>query len=304
MAAHLPAGGRLVNYDPQTYASYPGSPQGHPGPEHHSAAAFRVGLRIDRQRQLRGRHPHPRAGRPGPRAALLGSARPAQPARSRQRARVLLGPAADRARLDRLHHPGQGEPRHRPRPAPRLRRRLQRHRLPLLPRGPSRVVRGPLASRGTSESPWDRPRPQSCSASRRARARRSVSECSPPTARPDGDARSRVPPGANQASMALPAGSWVGLSLQVLDGSIPSHRVVVTAEGAPYELGGSLSSALTARSVAGGRLLAGIRGLHVRATLHAHLGASPPRGVRFRCGCSRAAPSPRRSGCGHRRHRS
>ncbi len=44
--------------------------------------------------------------------------------------------------------------------------------------------------------------------------------------------------------MALPFGTWVGLSLQVLGGSIPSHRVIVTAEGAPYELDGSLSSAL------------------------------------------------------------
>ena len=50
--------------------------------------------------------------------------------------------------------------------------------------------------------------------------------------------------GATRASAALPSGSWVGLSLQVLGGSIPSHRVVVTAEGAPYELGGALSSAL------------------------------------------------------------
>ena len=30
MAAKLPPGGRLVNYDPQTYSSYPGSPQGVP----------------------------------------------------------------------------------------------------------------------------------------------------------------------------------------------------------------------------------------------------------------------------------
>ena len=30
MAAHLPPGGRMVNYDPQTYSSYPGSPQGEP----------------------------------------------------------------------------------------------------------------------------------------------------------------------------------------------------------------------------------------------------------------------------------
>jgi hypothetical protein len=29
-AAHLPAGGRMLNYDPQTYNSYPGSPQGIP----------------------------------------------------------------------------------------------------------------------------------------------------------------------------------------------------------------------------------------------------------------------------------
>jgi hypothetical protein len=44
--------------------------------------------------------------------------------------------------------------------------------------------------------------------------------------------------------VALPTGSWIGLSLQVLGGSISSHRVVVTADGAPYELGGSLSSLL------------------------------------------------------------
>lgn len=30
MAAHLPPGGRLINYDPQTYDSYPASPQGVP----------------------------------------------------------------------------------------------------------------------------------------------------------------------------------------------------------------------------------------------------------------------------------
>ena len=30
MAAKLPPGGRMVNYDPQTYSSYPGSPQGVP----------------------------------------------------------------------------------------------------------------------------------------------------------------------------------------------------------------------------------------------------------------------------------
>ena len=57
-----------------------------------------------------------------------------------------------------------------------------------------------------------------------------------------------VPVGATQAAVALPPGSWVGLSLQVLGGSIPSHRAIITADGAPYELGGSLSSALTPRA--------------------------------------------------------
>ena len=30
MAAHLVPGGRIINYDPQTYATYPDSPQGIP----------------------------------------------------------------------------------------------------------------------------------------------------------------------------------------------------------------------------------------------------------------------------------
>ena len=41
----------------------------------------------------------------------------------------------------------------------------------------------------------------------------------------------------------LPSGPAVGLSVQVL-GALPSQRAVITVGGAPYELGGSLSSAL------------------------------------------------------------
>ena len=62
MAAKLPPGGRLVNYDPQTYSSYPGSPQGVPDLNIIPGAAFGVRLRVDRQRELRGNDAHPRAG--------------------------------------------------------------------------------------------------------------------------------------------------------------------------------------------------------------------------------------------------
>jgi hypothetical protein len=53
-----------------------------------------------------------------------------------------------------------------------------------------------------------------------------------------------VPAGATSVSVTLPPGDSVGLSLQSLAGTLPSHRVVITSAGVPYELGGSLSSAL------------------------------------------------------------
>ncbi len=52
-----------------------------------------------------------------------------------------------------------------------------------------------------------------------------------------------VASGATRVTGRLPAGTSVGLSVQVF-GSLPAQRAVVTVAGHPYELGGSLSSAL------------------------------------------------------------
>ncbi len=53
-----------------------------------------------------------------------------------------------------------------------------------------------------------------------------------------------VAAGATRVSVTLPAGASVGLSLQVLSGSLPTHQLVISSAGVPYELAGSLSSAL------------------------------------------------------------
>jgi hypothetical protein len=52
-----------------------------------------------------------------------------------------------------------------------------------------------------------------------------------------------APPGASRVTARLPRGDAVGLTLQVL-GTLPAHRVVITANDRPYELGGSLSAAV------------------------------------------------------------
>ncbi len=49
--------------------------------------------------------------------------------------------------------------------------------------------------------------------------------------------------GATSVTGRLPTGAAVGLSVQVI-GSLPAQRAVITAGGRPYELGGSLSSVL------------------------------------------------------------
>jgi hypothetical protein len=53
-----------------------------------------------------------------------------------------------------------------------------------------------------------------------------------------------VPAGASVVSGHHPPGNAIGLSVQVLAGSLPSQRAVISVAGRPYELGGSLSSAL------------------------------------------------------------
>ncbi len=64
----------------------------------------------------------------------------------------------------------------------------------------------------------------------------------------DGSTRWGVPvpvaPGSRSVTGRLPGGSAVGLSVRAVGGSLPSHVGVVTVAGRPYELGGSLSSAI------------------------------------------------------------
>jgi hypothetical protein len=53
-----------------------------------------------------------------------------------------------------------------------------------------------------------------------------------------------VPVGASSVTSPHPSGPAIGLSVQVLAGSLPSQRAVISVAGHPYELAGSLSSAL------------------------------------------------------------
>jgi hypothetical protein len=66
--------------------------------------------------------------------------------------------------------------------------------------------------------------------------------------RPDGSTRwgAAVPvsAGASTITDTVPAGAAVGLSAQVVTGSLPWQRAVISVAGQPYELAGSLSSAL------------------------------------------------------------
>lgn len=53
-----------------------------------------------------------------------------------------------------------------------------------------------------------------------------------------------VPPGASTVTGQHPVGAAIGLSAQVVTGSLPPQRAVISVAGHPYELSGSLSSAL------------------------------------------------------------
>ena len=130
-----------------------------------------------------------------------------------------------------------------PRPAPRLRRGVQRDRLSLLSRAPARPALGPdrlVVLRRVAASPTP---PPSSSATPPAPA----PWCAFGSLSADGSTRwgALVPvaAGTNHVTGPLPKGNAVGLSLQVV-GSLPSQRAVVNVAGRPYELGGSLSSAL------------------------------------------------------------
>ena len=126
-----------------------------------------------------------------------------------------------------------------------------------------------IASPGTSASPWDRPRRRSCSAGRRPRTRRSASRGLAPMVRPDGAAPFPPPTGAHQASHSVPAGSGVGLSLQVARGIDLPHRVIVTVDGHRTNSAGR-SPRLLRPGAGGWPASPGVRGFHLPATLQAH----------------------------------
>ncbi len=53
-----------------------------------------------------------------------------------------------------------------------------------------------------------------------------------------------VPTGGSVVTAELPAGGAIGMSAQVVTGTLPAQRAVISVAGHPYELAGSLSSAL------------------------------------------------------------
>ena len=99
MAAHLSPGGRFINYDPQAYASSAGSPQGVPDLNIIPGVAVDLGVRVDRERQLRIGDAHARAGRPRHRPARFRHPRPIGPPGDRDGARVLPRAARFGARV-------------------------------------------------------------------------------------------------------------------------------------------------------------------------------------------------------------
>jgi hypothetical protein len=243
MAAHLPAGSRLVNYDPQTYDSYPGSPQGIPDlniiPRLPSVSGY---ASIVNGTYENATHTHTQndldLGQLS--SGALDQLNLREVVSLPEYFLVPLAAVPDATDSITQVQENFGTD-------------------PVLPRGygadyndtayPFYPGDRPGVSAGRSES-WFFGEPLGPTAatvllSRPATAGTSVRFG---VLRADGSTRwgraTAIPSGATRATMALPSGTWVGLSLQVLGGSIPSQRVVVTAEGAPYELDGSLSSAL------------------------------------------------------------
>ena len=276
MAAHLPPGGRMVNYDPQTYSSYPGQPPGGARPQHHPGAALGVRLRVHRQRELRVDHAHPRTGRSRHRPAVVGDARSARPPRGRDRARVLPRAARNRCPAPSTTSPDPRELRRRPRPAPGVRCQLQRHRVPLLPR--AQVVAA-LAGRP--------PRGSSASLSNPSAATLVLAHAADPgtlvrfgTLSADGSTRwggvVPVAAGATTGDGAAPATEPRSDCRCRWSESLPAQRVVITVAGHPYELGGCALVGARARTVAAGRLLPGVRGVHPPQASRAASRPPPP----------------------------
>ena len=228
MAAHLPPGGRMVNYDPQTYRSYPGSPQGDartstssPGLPSVSGYASIVNGNYESAT-----HTHEQDDLDIGQLSL-GHAGPARPARggdacpSTSSCRCQSMPAS----LGRRQADLRGL-RQRPGARPGLRRRVQRHRLSLLPRAAAGPARRADRARGSSAS---RSSPSSATLVLQAPGRAPAPSVRFGTLRADGSTRwgapCRVAAGCRHASRdRCPAGSAVGLSVRVVAGSPPPAR--------------------------------------------------------------------------------
>jgi hypothetical protein len=243
MVATLPAGGRVVNYDPQTYSSYPGSPQGVPDlniiPGLPSVSGYASIVNGNYESTT---HTHEQddldIGQLS--SGLLGRLNlrevvtvpeyflvPLQnvPTSFNDFTQVPEGFGADPV-LSRGYGANFNDTAYPfdpgPRPALQAGRTaswfygetLRPDGVTVVlehPAGPGTVVRfGALRADGSTD--WD--------------------------------AAFTVPAGAHTVTGPHPAGDAVGLSVQVLAGVLPPQRAVVTVAGHPYELAGSLSSAL------------------------------------------------------------
>ena len=146
MAAKLPPGGRLVNYDPQTYSSYPGSPQGVPDlniiPGLPSVSGYASIVNGNYESTT---HTHEQDD------LDIGQLSSGTLGRLDLREVVtvpeyFLVPLQAMPTLVRRFHADLRELRRGPGPAPGLRRQFQRHRLPLRPRPRPALAGGQTAS--------------------------------------------------------------------------------------------------------------------------------------------------------------
>ena len=243
MAANLPPGGRMVNYDPQTYASYPGSPQGIPDlnmiPGLPSVSGYASIVNGNYEATT---HTHEQddldigqlssgtLGRLDLREVVTVPEYFLVPLRSAPRSvddftQIPEGFGADPvlargygADFNETAYPFYAGPR-AALSAGRTAswffgESLEPDTVSLLlehPASTGLLVRfGALSAGGATQ--WGAPVP--------------------------------VPAGARAVTGPHPPGPAVGLSVQVLAGSLPSQRAVITVAGHPYELAGSLSSAL------------------------------------------------------------
>jgi hypothetical protein len=241
MAAHLVPGGRMVNYDPQTYSSYPGSPQGIPDlniiPSLPSISGYASIVNGNYEAMT---HTH-------------------------EQDDLDIGELAS-GTLDRLDlQEVVSVPEYFVVPLESTPRSIDDLRQLTEPFGADPVLlRGYAAEFNSTAYPFY-PAPRSASATGRVTSwffgetltpsRVTLLFDAPVTATAlrvgtlgaDGSTRWTAPvhpsPGVRRVVVPLRAGNAVGLSVQAL-GPLPSQRAVITVAGQPYELGGSLSSAI------------------------------------------------------------